>query len=78
MAASDLFPAGVLQLWDSLTHGYWHARRLEYLTSGTFHLLEWVRMAADAVFLILGVVPILIATLRSLARRDAARSSGPA
>ncbi|HZM70048.1 MAG TPA: hypothetical protein VFB95_06740, partial [Candidatus Cryosericum sp.] len=75
MAVSDLFPAGVLQLWDSLTHGYWHARRLTFLTSGTFHLLEWIRMFADAVFLILGVVPILIATLRSLARRDAAHAS---
>jgi hypothetical protein len=32
-----------------------------------------VRIFADSVFVLLGVVPILIATLRSLARRDAPR-----
>jgi nitric oxide reductase subunit B len=73
MVITDLFPAGVLQLWDSLNHGYWHARRLTYLMSGTFHVLEWLRIFADSVFVLLGVVPILIATLRSLARRDAPR-----
>ncbi len=73
MVVADLFPGGVLQLWDSLSHGYWHARRLTYLMSGTFHTLEWVRIFADSVFLLLGVVPILIAALRSLVRRDAPR-----
>jgi nitric oxide reductase subunit B len=74
MVVTDLFPGGVLQLWDSLSNGYWHARRLTYLMSGTFHTLEWVRIFADAVFLLLGAVPILIAALRSLARRDAPRA----
>lgn len=75
MVVTDLFPAGVLQLWDSLQNGYWHARRLEFLTTGTFHTLEWVRIGADMVFLIAGVVPILIAALRSLAKRDAPRAA---
>jgi hypothetical protein len=44
--------------------------------SGTFHLLEWVRILADAVFIVLGVTPILIATLLSLRRRDAPRAAG--
>jgi nitric oxide reductase subunit B len=61
MMAVDLFPAGVLQLWDVLQNGYWHARRLTYLTSGTFHTLEWARSAADAVFLVVGVVPLVLA-----------------
>ena len=39
--------------------------------SGPFHTLEWVRIFADSVFLTLGVAPILIAALRSLAKRDA-------
>jgi len=30
MMAIDLFPAGVLQLADSLANGYWHARRLTF------------------------------------------------
>jgi len=75
MLLTDLFPAGVLQLWDSLSHGYWHARRLTYLMSGTFHTLEWVRIFADSVFLTAGVVPILIAALRSLGKRDAPRAA---
>ena len=57
MMAVDLFPAGVLQLWDVLQNGYWHARRLTFLMSGTFHTLEWARSAADTVFLVVGVVP---------------------
>ena len=52
MVVIDLFPGGVLQLWDSLSHGYWHARRLSFLMGGTFHLLEWVRIVADTVFLL--------------------------
>ena len=75
MVVTDLFPGGVLQLWDSLSHGYWHARRLTYLMSGTFHTLEWVRIFADSVFLTLGVVPILIAAVRSLGKRDGPRAS---
>jgi nitric oxide reductase subunit B len=64
MVLLDLFPGGVLQLWDVLANGYWHARRLTYLMSGTFHALEWARVVADAVFLVLGVVPLVVATLR--------------
>lgn len=63
MMLLDLFPAGVLQLWDSLTNGYWHARRLSYTMSGTFHTLEWLRAAADTVFLLFGVIPIVLAAL---------------
>lgn len=64
MVLLDLFPGGVLQLWDVLSNGYWHARRLAFLTSGTFHMLEWARIGADMVFLVIGVVPIVVATLR--------------
>ncbi len=61
MMTIDLFPSGVLQLWDVLENGYWHARRLTYLMSGTFHALEWARVAADGVFLVIGVVPLVLA-----------------
>ncbi len=73
MVVTDLFPGGVLQLQDSLSHGYWHARRLTYLMAGTFHTLEWIRIFGDFVFLLFGVFPILAAALRSLAKRDAPR-----
>jgi nitric oxide reductase subunit B len=61
MMVLDLFPAGVLQLWDVLQNGYWHARRLTFLMTGPFHTLEWVRVAGDGVFLLVGVVPLVLA-----------------
>ena len=74
MMVTDLFPAGVLQLLDVLQNGYWHARRLTFLTTGTFHTLEWVRIGADMVFLVFGVVPIVIAAVHSMLKRDAVRA----
>jgi nitric oxide reductase subunit B len=67
MIVLDLFPAGVLQLWDSIAHGYWHARRLEYSLHGLFHTLEWVRVIGDLTFILVGALPICIAALRAYA-----------
>lgn len=61
MVVLDLFPSGILQLWDSLENGYWHARHLNFIMSGFFHTLEWVRLGADAVFIIVGVIPTVSA-----------------
>ena len=66
MVALNLFPTGVLQFWDCLKNGYWHARGQEFLMSGTFHRLEWARLGADAVFLLFGVFPIVFAALLSV------------
>jgi len=70
MVVLDLFPAGVLQLWDVISNGYWHARRLDYLMSGTFHTLEWVRVVGDSVLILLGAVPITLAALWSYFRAE--------
>ncbi len=74
MIVLDLFPAGVLQLQDSLANGYWHARRQAFLMAGAYHTLEWLRVVADTTFLVVGVFPIVIATLRSVFAR---REKGP-
>ncbi len=76
MIVLDLFPAGVLQLWDVISNGYWHARRLEFLQGGTFHLLEWVRIGGDMVFLLLGAAPIAVAALLAVLRRGRVPSPG--
>jgi nitric oxide reductase subunit B len=70
MIILDLFPGGVIQLWDSIANGYWHARRLTFLMSGTYHKLEWLRMAGDMVFLLAGALPIAIGVLRCVWKRD--------
>ena len=70
MILLDLFPGGVLQLWDSIANGYWHARRLTFLMGGLYHKLEWVRMVGDMTFILLGAVPIALGVLRSMWKRD--------
>ena len=75
MVLLDMFPAGVLQLADVVNHGYWHARRLAFIDAGTFHLLEWLRIIGDTVFIVLGAVPILTFALKIFAARKRMWSS---
>lgn len=75
MVILDLFPAGILQLSDVINNGYWHARRLSFLDASTFHVLEWLRLGADIVFIAMGVIPILIFALRLFAERKKMWSS---
>jgi nitric oxide reductase subunit B len=60
MVVFNLFPGGVLQFFDVLKNGYWHARGPEFLNDRMTTLIEWMRLPADAVFILLGVVPLLI------------------
>lgn len=61
MILLNLFPGGVLQLMDVLQNGYWHARSPEFLYGHTMHLIEWLRMPADLIFILFGVIPALLA-----------------
>lgn len=63
MVALSLFPSGILQVWDVLQHGYWHARSLDYIGSERSHLIEWLRLPGDLVFIIFGAVPLVIASV---------------
>jgi len=63
MVTMSLFPSGVLQVWDVLQNGYWHARSLDYIGSERSHLLEWLRMPGDLVFIVFGALPLVIASL---------------
>ncbi|GJL63204.1 MAG: nitric oxide reductase [Nitrospirales bacterium] len=64
MVALSLFPGGVLQVWDVFQHGYWHARSLDYIGNDRSHLIEWLRLPGDLVFIIFGVVPLVIASIK--------------
>lgn len=61
MVVLSLFPAGILQLHDVITNGYWHTRSLAYTAGTVPRLLEWLRMPGDLVFIFLGALPISIA-----------------
>ncbi|MGE3534663.1 MAG: nitric-oxide reductase large subunit [Parachlamydiales bacterium] len=63
MVALDLFPAGMIQLWDAMQNGYWHAREHSFLMTGAYHTLEWIRMIGDLTFIIVGAIPIVYAIL---------------
>ena len=64
MVMFSLFPSGVLQVWDVVQHGYWHARSLDYIGSGRSHLIEWLRLPGDLVFIIFGAIPLVIASIK--------------
>ena len=64
MVVFSLFPGGVLQLNDVLENGYWHARGLEYTGRSSARLIEWLRTPGDLVFILVGVLPALVAVLR--------------
>jgi nitric oxide reductase subunit B len=63
MLAGSLFPGGVMQFYDVLSHGYWHARGLGYLNQEFVRLLEWARLPGDTVFILFGVIPLVVAAI---------------
>ncbi len=74
MTLMSLFPSGVLQVWDVLENGYWHARSHAYMRTETALAIEWLRFPGDAIFIVFGSVPLAIAALKAWAgvRRQAA------
>jgi nitric oxide reductase subunit B len=59
MVFATLFPLGLLQLYESVNHGYFEARSLKYLTGDANSLLEWLRLPGDVLFIAGGVLPLL-------------------
>ena len=48
MSFATLFPLGILQLYESVNDGYFHARSLDYLSTNTNTVIEWLRLPGDA------------------------------
>jgi nitric oxide reductase subunit B len=62
MSFATLFPLGIRQIYESVNSGYFHARSLDYLSTNTNTVLEWLRLPGDAYFIAVGVVPLLYLT----------------
>lgn len=62
MVITNLFPEGILQIWDVLENGYWHARSLEFIGTDRIRTLEWFSMPSHLILIIIGVVPMVIAS----------------
>jgi nitric oxide reductase subunit B len=58
MITFNVFPGGVMQLYDVLRNGYWHARGHEYLGTIAARFVERARLAGDMVFIFAGVAPL--------------------
>ena len=63
MVILQLFPSGVLQLLDVINNGYWHARSVEFSAQQHIVNLAWLRLPADIIFIVAGVLPLLVAVL---------------
>ncbi|HTO66452.1 MAG TPA: cbb3-type cytochrome c oxidase subunit I [Bradyrhizobium sp.] len=61
MIVLSLFPGGVLQMYDVVEHGYWHARSLAYSSGAWPRFIEWLRLPGDLLFIVFGSLPVLIA-----------------
>lgn len=59
MVFATLFPLGILQLYHSVSVGYFDARSLKFLSNHTNALLEWLRLPGDTLFILGGTLPIL-------------------
>ena len=64
MIVMSLFPSGILQVWDVVQHGYWHARSIGYVGMERSHIIEWLRLPGDLVFIVFGAIPLVIASVK--------------
>jgi nitric oxide reductase subunit B len=63
MVTLSLFPGGIMQVYDVINNGYWHARSLAYTATPVARTLEWMRMPGDLVFIFGGAIPLAIAVV---------------
>ncbi len=70
MIFANLVPMGILQLYDAVANGYWHAREPEFFQSATVHALEWLRLPGDTLFIVGGILPVVYLAIRMFVHRN--------
>jgi nitric oxide reductase subunit B len=66
MAFANLFPVGIVQLYQAVREGYWQARSFDFLMMRWVHILEWARLPGDVLFIAGGAIPLLWLCLRAV------------
>jgi len=74
MVFATLFPLGILQLYESVSKGYFEARQLQFMTSRSMNFIEWLRFPGDIVFIVGGTLPLLYLAWRGVRYRKPPRS----
>jgi nitric oxide reductase subunit B len=69
MIVVTLTPVGVMQLVHASEHGFWAARSLDFYQQPVVQGLLWARIVPDAVFIGLGVVPLVLGLVRAFRHR---------
>lgn len=66
MAFINLFPIGMMQIYDSVQNGYWHARSLTFTLGYLVNALEWARLPGDALIIVGGAIPIMYLAVQAV------------
>jgi nitric oxide reductase subunit B len=61
MVMITLVPVGVMQAYESFNNGFWSARSFDFYRQPVVHILLWLRMIPDTVFIVVGVLPLVAA-----------------
>ncbi len=62
MCFATLLPLGIMQLYESVSQGYFEARQLDFITGDSASLIEWLRLPGDVLFIVFGAIPTLYIT----------------
>ena len=65
----NLFPIGIIQLYDAFQSGYWHARESRSSSSRVVRVIEWLRLPGDVLFIVGGILPVVYLALRMFGER---------
>lgn len=72
----NLFPVGLLQLNEILSHTYWHGRQPEFFRQPLVRIFEWLRLPGDVLFVVGGILPVFYLAVRMFRNRHRPASSG--
>jgi len=69
MMLVNLAPLGILQLFDSVNNGYWHARGPDFFQQRVVRAIEWLRLPGDTLFILGGILPVVYLAVRMFWQR---------
>lgn len=71
MVFMSLVPAGIYQVWHSITTGFWYARSEEIVRGPVMEALVWLRVPGDVIFA-LGALALIVAVFQAWRRTGVA------